>query len=326
MPTVSNHYKIVYKVLTEYQVSAAQSEILAHAASVYSDHPEWYFLMLNNAVSTTLNDSSINQLRDTLNFQKGNTWNNGIFEGVKKTYKNYEETSSANSKSQILGYDCRNPFSPNSGKWNKCETDYSKTTNSQETNFVMPFCDTKGYYSRFSKEFSREDLEKISKVNYNIWHSMRSPQEKEAFDKGNPIFGVSPEKAKERGMKFGWDNIFSIAEIKENDLENIRKNTEAYQKFGQGIHAIQDGLIHKGCSIDEHSVLHDITGVEVEVINATRGVVVSYFLLNGRYDKITDLNDLNYINHLGMSVEQINKIKFLTNKIRNSKTGGGGGW
>ena len=64
------------------------------------------------------------------------------------------------------------------------------------------------------------------------WHSMMSDAEAAS--------GMTHEQAMQRGLAFGWSNIFS------------QQEKEDIGKLGQGLHALQDAYAHKGASTDEH--------------------------------------------------------------------------
>ncbi len=67
---------------------------------------------------------------------------------------------------------------------------------------------------------------------HSDWHSMMSNKEAES--------GMTHEQAVQRGLSFGWSNIFAQQEKEDID------------KLGQGIHALQDAYAHNGASTDEH--------------------------------------------------------------------------
>lgn len=83
----------------------------------------------------------------------------------------------------------------------------------------------------------------------NIWHSMRSPEEAQAGT-------ISEHDAMERGMEFGWSQIFASA--KEGKLSDLRKNSKGIRAFGQGIHALQDAYAHRGTDMDHHDWKNDV--------------------------------------------------------------------
>ena len=64
------------------------------------------------------------------------------------------------------------------------------------------------------------------------WHSMMSDAEAAS--------GMTHEEAMQRGLSFGWSNIFA-----QQDKEDINK-------LGQGLHALQDAYAHKDASTEEH--------------------------------------------------------------------------
>lgn len=52
--------------------------------------------------------------------------------------------------------------------------------------------------------------------------------------------GMTRKEAMERGLKFGWDNIFA------------QEEGEDLGKLGQGIHALQDAMAHQGVKTGDH--------------------------------------------------------------------------
>ena len=73
--------------------------------------------------------------------------------------------------------------------------------------------------------------------NYNIWHSMRSPWEKENKT-------ISEADAMTRGLEFGWSKIFESS--KSGKLNDLVRGNKGMRAFGQGMHALQDAFAHKG--------------------------------------------------------------------------------
>ena len=107
------------------------------------------------------------------------------------------------------------------------DIDYSETNNSQATSWRPG-----------SKSY-----------NYNIWHSRRSPEEAAANS-------ISENDAMERGMQFGWDQIFASA--KEGKLSDLKKNSKGIKAWGQSVHALQDAYARKGVDINHHNVRKDV--------------------------------------------------------------------
>ena len=67
------------------------------------------------------------------------------------------------------------------------------------------------------------------------WHSMMSDQEAEN--------GMTEYQAMSRGLSFGWDNIFAYANSSDDSkIGNL----------GQGLHALQDAIAHKGVKTHDH--------------------------------------------------------------------------
>ncbi|RYU91840.1 hypothetical protein [Emticicia agri] len=110
--------------------------------------------------------------------------------------------------------------------------------------------------------------------------------------------GMTEKQAMERGLKFGWDNIFAS---KGTDLG----------KIGQGLHALQDAYAHKGMKTSDHlgwnisSVWQtgfiDMYSSRLQAFNITRSAIVVLDLIQG---KDTNIKDGDRLNLTGMSNQQ----------------------
>jgi RHS repeat-associated protein len=152
---------------------------------------------------------------------------------------------------------------------------------------------------------ARSHLSYRSGINYNytsgsqdeafsVWHAMMSNAEADA--------GMTEEEAMKRGLKFGWDNIFA------------QKDGDDLGKLGQGIHALQDAIAHKGAKTDDHlgrnlssvrMLINDMYGSTKEAAKLTKSALVVYDLLQGRQSGLKSGDTLNFS---GMSSEQLLKI------------------
>ena len=158
--------------------------------------------------------------------------------------------------------------------------------------------------TRFSQETSWRPG---AGVNYNVWHAMRSVEEKEAFD-SKLSWGISAEKAMERGMEFGWGKIFDAAQsgIKLNDLE--AKSCEI-ESVGQGLHALQDAYAHKGRhDVGVSHVMNDMYGSPSDIRaakNITSSALNVFKLLTNDFDGVkTNRKGGLTITTTGMSADQ----------------------
>lgn len=164
-------------------------------------------------------------------------------------------------------------------------------------------------FTNFSQE---TDYPNYHGYNFNVWHSMRSKQEKERFENGT-IGGISAEGAMKRGMEFGWGEIFSAAKsgIK---LGNLEKNSWQIQSLGQGLHALQDAYAHKGRhDVGPKHIYVDVftSNKDAEVISSS--AVAVYALLTKDYNSIEKMmkknqGNLSFISTEGMTIEQIMQI------------------
>jgi RHS repeat-associated protein len=129
---------------------------------------------------------------------------------------------------------------------------------------------------------------------FSIWHAMMSNAEADA--------GMTEEQAMKRGLKFGWDNVFA------------QKDGDYLGKLGQGIHALQDAIAHKGAKTDDHlgrnlssvrMLINDMYVSTKEAAILTKSALVVYDLLQGRQSGLKSGDTLNFS---GMSPDQLLKI------------------
>ncbi len=130
----------------------------------------------------------------------------------------------------------------------------------------------------------------------STWHSMMS--DKEAAD------GMTEQQATERGLKFGWDNVFASQDKGGNNLGML----------GQGLHALQDAIAHKGASTNKHlgwnwssvkKFTNDLYGSTWEAANLTRSAIIVVDVLNGKKGNLKDGDKLDF---RGMSTDQFNSF------------------
>jgi len=139
------------------------------------------------------------------------------------------------------------------------DINYSRTENSQKTDWSPG----KGY-------------------NYNIWHSMRSTDEKEAHDKGLS-WGISAADAMKRGLEFAWGMVFEAAGSG-TKLNDLKANTEAIQDLGQGLHALQDAYAHKGRhDVGAGHIWNDFHGNTATSYNISSSAINVYKLLTNDF-------------------------------------------
>ncbi len=137
------------------------------------------------------------------------------------------------------------------------------------------------------------------------WHSMMSDEESEN--------GMKEQQAMERGLKFGWDNIFA---------SNAGKDLE---KLGQGIHALQDAIAHKGAKTNDHlgfnlssfkMLTNDMYGSTAEAEKLTKSAFIVLDVINGKKNNLKDGDSLDL---RGMSSSQLNQ--FLNGLVKLGFTG-----
>ncbi|CAM3829330.1 RHS repeat-associated core domain-containing protein [Flavobacterium branchiophilum] len=129
------------------------------------------------------------------------------------------------------------------------------------------------------------------------WHSMMSNEEKKN--------GMTHYEAMQRGLQFGWSNIFA----QEEGLDE--------SKIYQGLHALQDAYAHNGASTDEHLKLPTISAIEMlrndmygdtskaELITETAAVVLSLF---NKKNNAANLKNGMKLDFNGMSNKQLEKV------------------
>jgi RHS repeat-associated protein len=174
--------------------------------------------------------------------------------------------------------------------------DYSKTINSQNT----------------------------AAVENSTWHSMRADGE-----------NISNSDAMARGQAFGWGKIIDAsAEIKKaGGIDNLKENSAGIQALGQGIHALQDAIAHKGTDMAGHSVYNDMYPSSSDATKAqtaaSNGVIVAE-VLAGDYSHVKDGMTIDLTGATSDQFKQIvsafvtavnssstdglNKVYFTTNK------------
>jgi len=134
------------------------------------------------------------------------------------------------------------------------------------------------------------------------WHAMMSDAEKAS--------GLTSTQAMERGLQFGWDNIFA------------QKNGLDEGKLGQGLHALQDAYAHKGAATNEHlgfntssikMLMNDMHGntSSAELITESAGAVLSLFNPQNKGDGFKNGMKLDFS---GMNSSQLGQV---TDRLKN---------
>ena len=152
--------------------------------------------------------------------------------------------------------------------------------------------------------------------NYNIWHSMRSPQEREQNT-------ITEEQAMQRGLEFGWSKVFESASY--GKLSSLTKNTRGAESFGQGIHALQDAFAHRGTDHDNHSLVKDQfpslikNGMQdfTKALAITKSAINVHHLMSGNFDMLAESKITIYTD--GMNADQKKQLlekvqEFLQNR------------
>lgn len=164
----------------------------------------------------------------------------------------------------------------------------------------------------FTKFSQVTDYPNYQSYNFNVWHSMRSPQEKQRFENGT-IGGISSEGAMQRGMEFGWGEVFSAAKSNVK-LADLKKNSWQIQSLGQGLHALQDAYAHHGRhDVGVSHIRRDIFESNKAAEGITNSAIAVYALITKDYksvDKMMEANkgSLGFISTEGMSTQQIVQV------------------
>jgi hypothetical protein len=150
--------------------------------------------------------------------------------------------------------------------------------------------------------------------NFNIWHSMQSDWE---YDNNQ----ITDEAAMQRGMSFGWSKIFKAAESGVS-LDDMQENSSEIQRFGQGVHALQDAYAHKGVNWGRHSTFNDIYGDTKEAMSMTKSAIQVYKLMTNDFKGLGD--SVKGIKLDGMSKKQQEQVfkkiqEFLSSQNDNGK-------
>ncbi len=133
--------------------------------------------------------------------------------------------------------------------------------------------------------------------NNSVWHGMMTDAEAAG--------GMTHQQAMQRGLEFGWSNIFS----QQTELD--------FGKLGQGLHALQDAYGHRGASTSEHlgynissakMMLNDMYGDTKEAELITNSAVVVFGLLTNNSRGLTDGMKLDFS---CMSKEQLETVSGL---------------
>lgn len=189
----------------------------------------------------------------------------------------YSSVYADNPSSTVLWMNNRTTYGGLFPQSKRDDIDYSNTSHSQDRSYSP---NSGGY-------------------NYNIWHSMMSLEE---HDQNS----ISMADAKERGEQFGWNMIFGSAETAAREgktLGSLEKNSALIQEWGQGVHALQDAIVHKGRSdVGAGHLWNDLTPdkAAADITNTAIGV---YSLITKDYKAVDKLQNIT-INMEGMSSNQ----------------------
>jgi hypothetical protein len=133
----------------------------------------------------------------------------------------------------------------------------------------------------------------------STWHSMKADKE-----------NISNEAAMKRGQEFGWKNIIDAAkDVKKfGGIDKLPENSLGLQSLGQGLHALQDAVAHKGTDMDNHSVPNDMSPTPADYMkafNITESAVIAVESLSGNYQHLGTGMTLNFE---GMSASQLKTV------------------
>jgi RHS repeat-associated protein len=126
----------------------------------------------------------------------------------------------------------------------------------------------------------------------STWHAMTADKE-----------NVSNDFAMQRGQAFGWDKIIEASNA---------TGTEQLEALGQGIHALQDAIAHKGVKMhgkNSHSLWNDMWPSKADAnlaTNRTVSAVIVSEVLGGNYNNVK--NGMT-IDVTGTTAAQYNQIR-----------------
>jgi RHS repeat-associated protein len=171
-------------------------------------------------------------------------------------------------------------------------------------------------YSNTSHSQDRDWKPGASNYNFNIWHSMMSSDEKD-------LGSISMLDSKHRGMEFGWNMIIGSANDAKSQgkkLGDLEANSTAIQMFGQGMHALQDGIVHKGRhDVNAGHLLKDMNP-SPEAMQITQSAIAVHSILTNDVKTFSSLfqNGKVTINFEGMTSAQGRTVldaltKFMSN-------------
>jgi hypothetical protein len=186
---------------------------------------------------------------------------------------------------------------------------YSKQQIDQIAHYTSVYADhpakwityQQGHHYRKGVDYSKtaSSQNTASKVN-STWHAMTADNEK-----------ISNADAMERGQSFGWGKIIEAGSS---------KGTAQLEALGQGIHALQDAIAHKGVDMDNHDLVNDMNPSKADAKQAENvaynGILVSE-VIGGNYANIT--NGMT-IDLTGTTKNQYNTIKSAFQKAVDSNS------
>ena len=119
-------------------------------------------------------------------------------------------------------------------------------------------------------------------IEHSSWHSMKADNEQ-----------ISNEDAIKRGQQFAWGKIISASKDikKHGGIDKLPQNSKGLKHLGQGLHALQDAVAHKGTDMANHSVLNDMDpSLEdiYEVNQLTQSAITTAEVLSGNYKHVED--------------------------------------
>jgi RHS repeat-associated protein len=107
-----------------------------------------------------------------------------------------------------------------------------------------------GEYFRYGIDYTAtKSSQNTASIENSTWHSMKADGE-----------SVSDQFAMKRGQEFGWSKIFDAStEVKKvGGINKLKKNSNGIKALGQGIHALEDAVAHKGVDFAHHDMWNDM--------------------------------------------------------------------
>jgi hypothetical protein len=136
----------------------------------------------------------------------------------------------------------------------------------------------------------------------SMWHSMRAEGE-----------DISNADALKRGQEFGWSKIIEAGKnaFIAGGIDKLKKNSPGMEALGQGIHALQDALVHMGVGPEGHSIQKDVflnSEEDIKLFETTKNVIIVTEIISGNYSNLKSGMTINLTGTSDKQFEEISKV------------------